>query len=115
MPQESDLPPWRETGCARVCKEQHTHQWGLCALAPQPEPTIIIGRTQNLDDGYPGIVLKSIPLTVWESLITVAKWVSRGKSFALDADPDIAPTYPDAAARRALGALHDAGLLEREA
>ena len=56
--------------------------------------------------------MRSVPLSAWQGLITVAKWVSRGRSFALDADPDIAPCYPDATARFALGALHDAGLLD---
>lgn len=110
----TDDPGWYEAGCARDCSEQHTYTWGICALAPKsakPEPTISIGRVEPLDDGYPGIVLHSIPVSAWDALVTVAKWVSRGKSFALDADPNIAPCYPDASARRALGALHEAGLL----
>ncbi|MGW0948501.1 hypothetical protein ACWD4O_38925 [Streptomyces sp. NPDC002623] len=105
---------WPEAGCARACRDQHTYTWGICALAPEsakPAPTISIGRIEMQDDGYPSIVLRGIPLTAWDALITVAKWVSRGRSFAFDADPDIAPAYPDASARRALGALHDAGLL----
>lgn len=107
---------WHTVGCARDCSEQHTYTWGRCALAPdsaRPEPTISIGRVETEADGQPGIVLRELPLSAWEALITVAKWVSRGKSMALDADPDIAPAYPDAAARRALGALHDAGLLDQ--
>lgn len=105
---------WYEAGCARDCSEQHTYTWGRCALAPEsarPEPTISIGRVETMSDGYPGIVMRSVPLSAWDALLTVAKWVSRGKSFALDADPEIAPCYPDASARRALGALHAAGLL----
>ncbi|MFH8531561.1 hypothetical protein ACH4GE_24460 [Streptomyces tendae] len=113
--QSETAADWHAAGCARDCSEQHTYTWGRCALAPQsarPEPTISIGRVETEADGQPGIVLRSIPLTAWDALITVAKWVSRGKSMALDADPAIAPAYPDAAARRALGALHDAGLLD---
>lgn len=109
----TDNAGWYEAGCARDCSEQHTYKLGRCALSTDepPEPTISIGRVETMLDGYPGIVLRSIPLSAWDALITVAKWVSRGKSFALDADPDIAPRYPDASARRALGALHEAGLL----
>ncbi|MGW5477666.1 hypothetical protein [Streptomyces sp. NPDC004008] len=106
---------WYDAGCHRACSEQHTYEQGRCALAPkpaQPRPKISIGRVEPMEDGQPSIVLRSIPYAAWESLITVAKWVSRGKAYALDADPDIAPAYPDAAARRALGALHDAGLLD---
>lgn len=106
---------WHQAGCARDCTEQHTYTWGRCALAPEtskPEPTISILRVEPDPEGGRHIVTRSIPLTHWQGLITVAKWVSRGKSFALDADPDIAPCYPDATARFALGALHDAGLLD---
>lgn len=112
--QPETVADWHAAGCARACSEQHTYAWGRCALAPEsarPEPTISIGRVETEADGQPGIVLRSIPLTAWDALITVAKWVSRGKAMALDADPDIAPAYPDAAARHALGALDDAGLL----
>jgi hypothetical protein len=105
---------WYDAGCARDCTEQHTYTWGRCALAPEsarPEPTISIGTVVMEADGHPGIAMTSIPLSAWQGLITVAKWVSRGRSFALDADPEIAPAYPDATARFALGALADAGLL----
>ena len=114
MTQPDTTLKWRDAGCPRSCREQHTYTWGTCALAPEsarPEPTISIGRVEPMGDGYPGIVLRSVPLSAWEALITVAQWVSRGKSFALTADPAICLVYPDASARRALGALHDAGLL----
>lgn len=112
---QPDIGDWYEAGCARDCSEQHTYKLGRCALSTEepPEPTVSIGRVEDFEDGQPGIVLRSIPMPAWDALITVAKWVSRGKSFALDADPDIAPCYPDASARRALGALHDAGLLDQ--
>jgi hypothetical protein len=113
---DKTAPDWHAAGCSRrSCSEQHSYEWGLYALAPESarlEPTISIGRVEMEADGYPGIVLREVPLSAWDGLITVAKWVSRGKSFVLDADPDIAPAYPDATARRALGALHDAGLLD---
>lgn len=114
---QPDIGDWYEAGCARDCSEQHTYKLGRCALSTEepPEPTVSIGRVEDFEDGQPGIVLRSIPMPAWDALITVAKWVSRGKSFALDADPDIAPCYPDASARRALGALHDAGLLDQSA
>ena len=108
------MTDWHDAGCARDCSEQHTYTWGRCALAPEsarPQPTISIGRVEKMTDGYPGIVMRSVPLSAWDALITVAKWVSRGRSAALDADPDIALCYPDALARHALGALDDAGLL----
>jgi len=97
--------------CALSCAEQHTYRYQSCALAPPPEPTVSILRVEDGPDGERHIATRSIPLTAWEALVKVAMWVSRGRSFALDADPDIYPTYPDAAARRALGALHDSGLL----
>ncbi len=104
---------WYDAGCTSMCRTRHCRRPGYCALVPPPDPTISIGRVEpDLGDGQPGIVLREVPVSAWEDLITVAKWVSRGKSFALDADPDIAPAYPDTAARQALGALHDAGLLD---
>lgn len=112
---------WYEAGCARDCSEQHTYEWGRCAQAPEsarPVPMIGILRVEESEDSdclAKDIVTRSIPLSAWEALITVAKWVSRGRSYALDADPDIAPRYPDAEARHALGALDDAGLLGRPA
>ncbi|MGW1154462.1 hypothetical protein ACWD45_24660 [Streptomyces rubiginosohelvolus] len=107
---------WYEAGCARDCTNQHTKQWGRCAYAPESarrEPTVIIGGVETAEDGYGEIVTRSIPLSAWNDLIVVAKWVSRGRSMAFEPDPDIAPRYPDAAARRALGALDDAGILNR--
>jgi hypothetical protein len=110
------LNDWYQAGCARDCTDQHTYQWGRCAHAPEsarPEPTVLIGGVETAEDGHGDIVMRSIPLSAWNDLITVAKWVSRGSSMAFDADPDIAPRYPDASARRALGALDDAGALNR--
>ncbi|MFJ2000287.1 hypothetical protein [Streptomyces chartreusis] len=103
---------WFEAGCSGDCRRQHTRRPGYCALVPPPEPTISILRVEPDPEGGKHIVTRSIPLTHWQGLIAVAKWVSRGKSFALDADPNIAPCYPDATARFALGALHDASLLD---
>lgn len=114
---DRDANDWYDAGCARDCSEQHTYAWGRCAHAPEsakPTPTISILRVEDSDGLAKDIVTRTIPLTAWEALITVAKWVSRGRSYALDADPDIAPAYPDAAARHALGALDDAGLLDRK-
>ncbi|MFJ5151402.1 hypothetical protein ACIQCF_07400 [Streptomyces sp. NPDC088353] len=107
------MADWHAAGCARDCSEQHTYRLGRCVLSTEtaPEPTISITRVQTEADGKPGIVVRSIPVSAWEALVKVAMWVSRGRSAAFIPDADIAPAYPDAAARRALGALHDAGLL----
>jgi hypothetical protein len=85
---------WNDAGCARDCSEQHTYEWGRCAHAPEsakPTPTISILRVEDGDGLANDIVTRTIPLTAWEALIAVAKWVSRGRSYAFDADPDIAP------------------------
>jgi hypothetical protein len=114
---DQDANDWCEAGCARDCSEQHTYEWGRCAHAPEsakPTPTISILRVEESEELAKDIVAREIPLTAWDALITVAKWVSRGRSFAFDAGPDIAPAYPDTAARYALGALDDAGLLDRK-
>lgn len=100
---------WHAAGCARDCSVQHTYQPGRCALSTEqpPEPTISIGRVETMADGQPGIVLRSIPASVWDGLIAVAAHVSTGRGFAFVGQGP----YPDAKARRILGALHDAGLL----
>ena len=106
---------WYDSGCARDCAEQHTYAWGRCALAPEsarPEPTITVGRVEIEADGQPGIVMRSVPLDAWNALIEVAQWVSRGRSAAFIPDEHLGRIYPDAKARRALGALHEAGLLK---
>ena len=104
---------WFDAGCGGDCRKKHTRRPGYCALVPPPEPTVSILRVEDTPELGRHIATRSIPVTAWDALITVAKWVSRGRSFAFEADPDIAPCYPDAAARRALGALHDAGLLDQ--
>jgi hypothetical protein len=57
----------------------------------------------------------SVPREALRGLIEVAMWVSRGRSAAFTADPseNVGKVYPDAKARRALGALDDAGLLDQ--
>lgn len=50
----------------------------------------------------------AVPARALRDLITVAAYVSLGRG-AIGHQPDAAP-YPDAAARLALGALHDAGI-----
>lgn len=62
----------------------------------------------------PGINLGTVPADAWQALIEVAQWVSRGRSAAFIPDDNLGRHYPDAKARRALGSLHDAGLLERQ-
>lgn len=55
-----------------------------------------------------------VPQEAFDRLVRVAMWVSRGQSMAHVPDPStlIGARYPDAAARAALGALDDAGLLD---
>lgn len=62
----------------------------------------------------PSIELRAVPLDAWNALIEIAQWVSRGRSAAFIPDENLGRVYPDAKARRALGALHDAGLLKRQ-
>ncbi|OEV16284.1 hypothetical protein AN221_32240 [Streptomyces nanshensis] len=59
----------------------------------------------EMDDSVP------VPLKAFDRLVRVAMWVSRGQAMAHVPDPQISDSYPDAAARFALGALDDAGLL----
>jgi len=56
----------------------------------------------------------SVPPEAFDRLVRVAMWVSRGQSMAHVPDPAtlIGARRPDAAARAALGALDDAGLLD---
>lgn len=51
----------------------------------------------------------AVPREAFDALVQVAQYVSLGRR-AVDHQPDGQP-YPDAAARRALGMLDDAGLL----
>lgn len=53
-----------------------------------------------------------VPREAFDGLVKVAEYVSLGRH-AVDRRSDGAP-YPDAAARRALGALGDAGLHKLE-
>lgn len=76
-----------------------------------PEPVIAILRADITASGEAALTMRGIALADWERLVKVAQWVSRGRSAAFIPDPAIAPCYPDAMARRALGALSDAGLL----
>lgn len=59
-------------------------------------------------EGNPAV---PVPLEAFDRLVRVAMWVSRGQAMAHVPDPQISGSYPDAAARFALGALDDAGLL----
>ncbi|WP_405479805.1 hypothetical protein [Streptomyces anulatus] len=62
-------------------------------------------------EGNPAV---PVPREVFDRLVRVAMWVSRGQSMAHTPDPSpvVGARYPDAAARKALGALADAGLLD---
>lgn len=52
-------------GCSRACRKagKHTLVWGDCELAVEPEPRISIGGVVTAPDGYPSIVLASIPVS----------------------------------------------------
>jgi hypothetical protein len=54
----------------------------------------------------------AVPREAFDALVQVAEYVSLGRR-AVDHQPGGKP-YPDAAARRALGLLDDAGLLPTE-
>ncbi|MFI5739204.1 DUF6085 family protein [Streptomyces anulatus] len=83
------------------------------ALAPASEPPVVAAARIQLDvSATPDTV--PVPLEAFDRLVRVAMWVSRGQSMAHTPDPSpvIGARYPDAAARQALGALDDAGLLD---
>ncbi|MGW9299567.1 hypothetical protein ACWHA3_01915 [Streptomyces cyaneofuscatus] len=65
----------------------------------------VLRAMDEMDDSVP------VPPRAFDRLVRVAMWVSRGRSMAHTPDPQISGSYPDAAARFALGALDDAGLL----
>lgn len=83
------------------------------------EPEISILRIEPDPEAGPGddptmVVGYDIPEYALDDLVKVARWVSRGASFAFTPDPSpaVGSAYPDFAARRALGALTDAGLIK---
>lgn len=83
------------------------------ALAPASKPPVIGTARIHLDVApTPDTVL--VPQEAFDRLVRVAMWVSRGQSMAHTPDPSpvVGARYPDAAARKALGALDDAGLLD---
>lgn len=79
----------------------------ISILRIEPDPEAEPGEDPTMVVGY------DIPEQAFDDLIKVAMWVSRGKSFAFTPDPSprIGSVYPDATARRCLGALHEAGLI----
>ncbi|MFJ2568978.1 DUF6085 family protein [Streptomyces halstedii] len=82
------------------------------ALAPASEPPVVATARIVLDvSATPDAV--PVPHEAFDRLVRVAMWVSRGQSMAHTPDPSplIGARYPDTAARQALGALDDAGLL----
>ena len=52
-------------GCSRACRKkgEHTLVWGNCEHAVEPEPRVSIGGVVTAPDGYPSIVLQSIPVS----------------------------------------------------
>lgn len=57
----------------------------------------------------------AVPREILDGLIHVAAWVSRGRSAAFIPDEMLGNVYPDATARRALGAVDELGLRRRAA
>ncbi|MFJ6729425.1 hypothetical protein ACIQPQ_31435 [Streptomyces sp. NPDC091281] len=104
-------PPLDATHSGWICPDpacEYTQDWAHAFMAdPEAWPAPIRSVSPAPHDD----AVISIPLSALDGLITVARWVSRGQSYAHTPDPAIADTYPDAAARQALGALDDAGLL----
>ncbi|MEV5854621.1 DUF6085 family protein [Streptomyces anulatus] len=83
------------------------------ALAPSSQPPVVATARVHLDvSATPDAV--PVPQEAFDRLVRVAMWVSRGQSMAHMPDPAtlIGARYPDAAARAALGALDDVGLLD---
>ncbi|MFE3678705.1 hypothetical protein [Streptomyces griseus] len=83
------------------------------ALAPASEPPVVATARIDLDVATtPDTV--PVPQEAFDRLVRVAMWVSRGQSMAHTPDPSpvIGSRYPDTAARKALGALDDVGLLD---
>lgn len=84
------------------------------ALAPAAtEPPVVATARIQLEVAPPAGTVP-VPQEAFDRLVRVAMWVSRGQSMAHVPDPAtlIGARYPDAAARAALGALDDAGLLD---
>ncbi|MCQ1575363.1 hypothetical protein [Streptomyces parvus] len=82
-------------------------------LAPASEPPVVGAARIHLDvSATPDAV--PVPQETFDRLVRVAMWVSRGQSMAHTPDPSpvVGARYPDTAARKALGALDDAGLLD---
>lgn len=52
-------------GCSRDCRKAgaHTLEWGRCEHAVEPEPRISLGRTIIAPDGFPSIVIRSVPVS----------------------------------------------------
>ncbi|MFD5208376.1 hypothetical protein ACFWNF_15800 [Streptomyces anulatus] len=80
---------------------------------PQGQPPVV--ATARIDlDVVPACDTVLVPQEAFDRLVRVAMWVSRGQSMAHTPDPSpvVGARYPDTAARKALGALDDAGLLD---
>ncbi|KOG77887.1 hypothetical protein ACZ90_02355 [Streptomyces albus subsp. albus] len=80
------------------------------AIPAPPEPPVVATARIQLDVAAAGTV--PVPLEAFDRLVRVAMWVSRGEHMAHVPAPQISGSYPDAAARVALGALDDIWLLD---
>lgn len=102
--------------------EWHTNDASYCSCGVWPAACAGVDATfdafvqdgQQVDVRCQRLAAEStvaVPAEAFVRLVKVVKHVSAGRSFAFDGQGP----YPDAAARRALGALLDAGLLSTEA
>ncbi|WP_405461708.1 hypothetical protein OG786_29560 [Streptomyces sp. NBC_00101] len=82
------------------------------ALAPAATEPPVVGTARIQLEVTAASNTVPVPREAFDRLVRVAMWVSRGQSMAHVPDPRISDGYPDAAARAALGALDDVGLLD---
>jgi hypothetical protein len=79
-------------------------------VAVSPQSPRLLDATPSVEERVAPEMAVVVPAAVLADLVKVAAHVSVGKSFAFIGQ---GRPYPDATARRALGALDDAGLLEQ--
>lgn len=93
------------------CNVAVMHRLGDTSAAHGPHEWTVQAGMESVrcpGTGMPATV--PVPPAVLRDLIHVAAWVSRGRSAAFTPDDTLGSAYPDAKARRALGAVDDLGL-----
>ncbi|RBL80550.1 hypothetical protein DDE05_50525 [Streptomyces cavourensis] len=103
----------RRAGDALGCRIPETLTKGISrddyALAPSASEPPVVAAARIQLNAAPASDTVPVPPGAFDRLVRVAMWVSRGRSMAHTPDPQISGSYPDTAARFALGALDDAG------